>query len=164
MTNLDLHDIARTAKTYDLAQFYVVTPLLDQKELVEKIVTHWTRGPGSQYNGSRKAALDLIRVEDSLKDVKRHIAGKGNGDPTTVVTSAGYLDNSIGYKALKERLETGSPYLLVFGTAWGLADELLTSADLALAPIKGNNGYNHLPVRCAAAIILDRLVGKIEHI
>ena len=50
--------------------------------------------------------------------------------------------------------------LLLFGTAWGLHDELLETVDYVLAPIAGRNGYNHLSVRTAAAIIMDRLVGR----
>ncbi|HEY6838272.1 MAG TPA: RNA methyltransferase, partial [Geobacteraceae bacterium] len=52
------------------------------------------------------------------------------------------------------------PYLLVFGTGWGLTEELFERADLVLRPIKGPGSYNHLSVRSAAAIILDRLLGE----
>jgi hypothetical protein len=159
VTNLDLHDIARAAKTYDVETFYVVTPLADQKELVGKIVSHWTRGPGSVYNGSRKAALDLICIQDSLEAVKSHIAGRGEGYPKVVATSASGWGHCIGYGQLKEMLNTGEPCVLAFGTAWGLADQVLLSANYILEPIAGKDGYNHLSVRCAAAIILDRLLG-----
>ncbi len=57
VTNLDLHDIARAAKTYGVGAFYVVTPLEDQKELVEKIVSHWTEGFGRIYNPKRFEAV-----------------------------------------------------------------------------------------------------------
>ena len=50
--------------------------------------------------------------------------------------------------------------LLVFGTAWGLEKNLTRNADHALEPIEGNSGFNHLPVRGAVAIILDRLLGR----
>jgi hypothetical protein len=40
-----------------------------------------------------------------------------------------------------------------------LADGLLESADLLLEPIAAASDYNHLSVRAAAAIILDRLLG-----
>jgi len=49
---------------------------------------------------------------------------------------------------------------MMFGTAWGLADELFRKADHVLQPIEGDNEYNHLSVRCASAIILDRLSGQ----
>ena len=50
VTNLDLHDISRTAKTYGLKSFYVVSPLKDQKTLVQRIISHWTTGAGAVYN------------------------------------------------------------------------------------------------------------------
>jgi len=49
------------------------------------------------------------------------------------------------------------PSLLVLGTGYGLADEMLDRCDVLLEPIRGNDEYNHLSVRAAAAIILDRL-------
>ncbi len=51
--------------------------------------------------------------------------------------------------------------LLVFGTGWGLADEVIQGADALLEPVRAREatGYNHLSVRAACAIILDRLFG-----
>ena len=37
VTNLDLHDIARAARTYGLFRYYVVTPVSEQRELAERI-------------------------------------------------------------------------------------------------------------------------------
>jgi hypothetical protein len=56
-------------------------------------------------------------------------------------------------------LQRGQPYLLVFGTAWGLAEPFISEADYILEPISGRTDYNHLSVRSAAGIILDRLLG-----
>ena len=52
------------------------------------------------------------------------------------------------------------PHLIVLGTGWGLAPEVTERADVILEPIWGPTDYNHLSVRSAAAIILDRLRGK----
>ena len=57
-------------------------------------------------------------------------------------------------------LDVGQPFLLVFGTGWGLTEEMFDRADFALEPIKGAGDYNHLSVRAAAAIMLDRLLGE----
>jgi hypothetical protein len=124
ITNLDLHDIARAARTFGLHRYFVVTPLAEQRELAERIVGHWREGFGATYNPKRKAALEMIRVRAALV---RDLA---------------------------------QPYLLLLGTGWGLTDELFDKADYVLAPIKGAGDYNHLPVRSAAAIILDRLLGN----
>jgi hypothetical protein len=52
---------------------------------------------------------------------------------------------------------TGPPELLLLGTGWGLAAEVLERVDDVLEPIAGSGPYNHLSVRTAAAIVLDRL-------
>ncbi len=159
VTNLDLHDIARTAKTYGAKSFYVVTPLSDQKKLVEKIVTHWATGAGAQYNPTRCEALTMIRVKDTLDEVKDDIAGQGFGYPMTVVTSAKQSSRGIRFKKFRNMLKGEGAYLLIFGTAWGLAEEVSDTADYLLEPIVGGTDYNHLSVRSAVAIILDRLIG-----
>ncbi|HBQ11088.1 MAG TPA: hypothetical protein DEF51_07890, partial [Myxococcales bacterium] len=46
VTNLDVHDIARSARTYDLAGYYVVTPIEAQHRLVDRILGHWRDGAG----------------------------------------------------------------------------------------------------------------------
>lgn len=51
------------------------------------------------------------------------------------------------------------PHLLVFGTGWGLTPEITERADVIPEPICGPTDYNHLSVRSAAAVILDRLRG-----
>ena len=57
-------------------------------------------------------------------------------------------------------LEGGGPFILAFGTGWGLTDDFIRGCDMALEPVAGRGGYNHLPVRAAVAIILDRLLGE----
>ena len=160
VTNLDLHDISRAAKTYGARAFYVVTPLADQKKLVESIASHWLEGAGARYNPIRRDALELIRIRDSLEDVTDHIRSEGNGSPRTVVTCAKRHDGSLSYDCFREMLETGDPYLLCLGTAWGLSGDFISEADHILGPIRGNTDYNHLSVRSAASIILDRLLGE----
>jgi hypothetical protein len=49
---------------------------------------------------------------------------------------------------------------LLFGTGFGMAPAMLDRADFALAPLLGPGEYNHLSVRAAAGIILDRLRGR----
>ncbi|RJP84804.1 MAG: RNA methyltransferase [Desulfobacteraceae bacterium] len=160
VTNLDLHDIARIGKTYGVAAFYVVTPLEDQKILVEKIISHWVDGWGGVHNPDRREALALIKVRDSLTQVADEIRATANVPVQVVVTCAAEKDQALGFDEFKYRLkDPANAYLLVFGTAWGLTDDLIESADLVLEPIKGNTGYNHLPVRAAVAIILDRILG-----
>ena len=162
VTNLDLHDISRAAKTYGVRSFYVVTPLADQKALIDKIVSHWVKGIGAKYNPKRREALDLISVKNSLEEVIDHICKKEGESPKTVVTSAGHISRNISFGRFREMMKDGNLYLLIFGTGWGLSEEFITMADYVLGPIMGNTDYNHLSVRSATAIILDRLFGKSE--
>ncbi len=162
VTNLDLHDISRAAKTYGVKSFYVVTPLKDQSELVKRIISHWTHGAGATYNPKRRQALELIRIKESLEGAIDEIRSGSAADeaPKTVVTSARNSRRVIGFSKLRRLLQNGKPYLLIFGTAWGLSDDLISGADYTLEPVRGVADYNHLSVRSAAAVILDRLVGR----
>ena len=160
VSNLDLHDISRVAKTYGVRAFYIVTPLEDQRELVERIISHWTEGVGARYNPDRSEALRLIRIAVSLDAVRDEIALDCAVSPVTVVTDAKPQPRNTGYPALREMLKGEHPHLLLFGTGWGLTQEFVDGADYALTPIMGNTGYNHLSVRSAAAIVLDRLLGN----
>ena len=161
VTNLDLHDISRLARTYGLGSFFVVTPLADQRQLVGRLIAHWTQGAGAIYNPKRKQALEAISIRETLEQVVAELSADISAEDglITVATSARGHCRSIPHDRLREVLRTGRSCLLMFGTAWGLADNVLEAADYVLAPITGSTGYNHLSVRSAAAIILDRLAG-----
>lgn len=162
ITNLDLHDISRAAKTYGVRSFYVVTPLSDQKVLVKRIVSHWLNGGGAKYNPKRKEALKLVRIKNTLDEVITHIREIGGAFPKTVVTSAGRNFCNTSFKQFRKILQDGNPYLLIFGTGWGLPKDVMLDADYVLEPVLGNTDYNHLSVRSAAAVVLDRLFGRDE--
>jgi hypothetical protein len=162
VTNLDVHDIARAAATYGARGFYVVTPLVDQITLIQRLISHWTNGVGAIYNPQRRRALELVRIKENLNDVMAEIRCDNGGTelPCTVVTSARSQRPVIGFETLRRMIGEGPPYLLVFGTAWGLSETLMSAADFALAPVKGPTTYNHLSVRSAVTVVLDRLLGR----
>ncbi len=160
VTNLDLHDISRAVRTYGVRKFYVITPLSDQQALVGQIVSHWVQGMGATYNPDRREALELIQVENSIEEVIKKIHITCGERPKTVATSAKMGPRNIGFHDFRKMLESGAPYIIMLGTAWGLTEEFISSADYVLQPIQGNTDYNHLSVRSAAAIILDRLLGR----
>jgi hypothetical protein len=162
VTNLDLHDISRAAKTYGVHTFYVVTPLKDQKELIEKIVSHWKKGAGAKYNPMRGAALDLIKIMGSFEEVVEHINSNNGEEIKTIVTSAKNNPRNVGYGKIRDKMEQGKHFLLLFGTGWGLVKEFVEEADYVLDPIKGDSEYNHLSVRSAVSIVLDRLKGQTD--
>ncbi len=157
VTNLDLHDIARTSRTYGIEKFYVVTPVAEQQLLVERILGHWKKGFGSEYNPHRGEALSLIEVVATLDDAVRHWRDEAGETAEPVLTGASRADG-ISYPDCRD-LAAQSPLLLVFGTGWGLAPEVFENGWKVLEPIQGASDYNHLPVRSAVAIILDRLLG-----
>ncbi len=162
ITNLDLHDIARASKTYGVKAFYVITPYKNQKNLAEKIVSHWVTGYGSTYNPERKKAIELIKIKKTFNEAVNEIKIKEKQKPNVVITSAKKSNNMISYPLIRSKIKDGSPYVFVFGTAWGISADFMQEADFILEPIRGNTDYNHLSVRSAVSIILDRLIGKEE--
>ncbi|MCP4021969.1 MAG: RNA methyltransferase [Desulfobacteraceae bacterium] len=157
LTTIDLHDIARASITFGVKGFYVVTPFEDQAALANKVIDHWTSGVGGELNPFRKKALELIRVTDSFEEAVRQIETQRNEPVVTVATSAKAYNGSISTIDLKQRLEKEASHLVVFGTAWGLAEKLMNACDFILEPILGADDYNHLSVRSAASIYLDRI-------
>ena len=159
VTNLDLHDIARVCRTYGVRGYYVITPLADQVVLVNRILEHWTAGPGGTYNPKRRQALELIRVKERFEESVAAIAAVEGRRPMIVATTARRRAGDLAFRQLRAMLANETPALLAFGTAWGLTDEFMAAADHVLDPLAGTNTYNHLSVRSAVSIILDRLLG-----
>lgn len=160
LTNIDVHDLARSARTYGCAAFYVVHPIEAQRTLVTRIVEHWTHGSSAQRIPDRKEALSIVRPVASLADAVSDLAGPRPVE--TWVTAARRVGESTSFAQARAELarEGAGPVLVVFGTAWGLADEVVSGADRVLEPIVGRGDWNHLSVRAACAIALDRLAGR----
>jgi hypothetical protein len=158
VTNLDVHDIARVARTFDVRGYFVCTPVPTLRRLVDRIIRHWEVGPGAAYNPTRKAALALVRQVPALDDALAEIERDTGCLPFVVATTARDAPGRLTHAMLRQRVSAaGPPVLLVFGTGWGLTDELIARCDAVLEPIRGVGEYNHLPVRAAVAIVLDRI-------
>ncbi|MGC9034026.1 MAG: RNA methyltransferase [Thermosulfidibacteraceae bacterium] len=162
ITNLDIHDMARLTRTYEGKGFIMVTPLRYQQMMVERIVTHWKQGFGAVYNPNRDEALKLVIVKKSIEEAVRYIEEVEGKKPILVATSAKRWEGkNISYEELSDLMfESEDVYAIVLGTGWGLAKEVIDSCNYILDPIYGLGNYNHLSVRCAAAIIVDRLLGR----
>jgi hypothetical protein len=159
ITNFDIHDIARCAKTFGVEGFFIITPLESQVQLAERIIRHWVKGVGSVYNPTRKESLSLVRVSRTIDEADREISDLWKKKVMKVATGASPHPKNIDFGSLKRLLkDERSPFFILFGTGWGLTQEVKDSSDYVLAPIEGK-GYNHLSVRSAVAIILDRLLG-----
>ncbi len=167
LTPTDLHDLARSARTYGVARLWVVTPLIDQQKLARRMLGFWQEGVGAAYNPNRGQALDLVRVAGSLEEAIGRASEEFDRRPLVWATSArgGEGGDKLDYSRAGEILSRERPALILFGTAWGLAPSVLAECDNVLAPIGGvvagdGEGYNHLSVRSAAAVVLDRLLGR----
>ncbi|MFN8626571.1 MAG: RNA methyltransferase [Candidatus Binatia bacterium] len=160
VTNMDIHDIARSARTYGVRAFYVATPVRALQVLAAKIMEHWQTGFGSTYNVTRKDALSVVRLGHDLDGVLVDVERETGMRPRLVATSARHGAGRVSFPALRNQLRVSvAPHLIVLGTGWGLAPEVTERADVMLEPIHGPTDYNHLSVRSAAAVILDRLRG-----
>lgn len=159
LTNMDIHDIARSARTYGVRRFYVATPVKPLRTLAAKIMEHWETGYGSTYNLSRKDALGLVRLEQDLDTTMIAVEREFGERPVLVMTSARNGPNRTPFHTLRADLARSKEHhLIVLGTGWGLVPEVMERADVLLEPVVGPTDYNHLSVRSAAAIILDRLL------
>ena len=160
-TNFDIHDISRSCRTYNVAGYRLIVPVDAQKMLTERIIGYWQEGTGGQFNKDREDAFSITRVMNSIEDTIAEIEEREGQRPVIITTSARIFPNTVGYKELSDKIfEDDRPYLLLFGTGWGLTDEVMDMSDYILEPIRGNTQYNHLSVRAAVAIILDRLLGE----
>lgn len=164
ITNLDLHDMARSARTYGVSELYVVHPIAAQRLLAERIRDHWVSGSGKKRIPDRAEALDVLRIVPSVEDACAALAGEAGRAGIELWTTAASArwGEVTAYPEARARLEQADkPVLITFGTGWGLPSSLVSSAEVRLAPIraKADTGYNHLSVRAACAIVLDRLFG-----
>ena len=187
VTNLDIHDLARSTYTYGLAAYHLVTPVTSQREKAAYIAGLWlapSRPPGGAARdggrldddaparpppatGSRAGALARVRTAESVEAVIAEIAAEHGQDPIVVATSARHESFPAAARRTPAELAAeisvdpaGPPVLILLGTGWGLADALIPYVSRVLAPIEGASDWNHLSVRSAGAILLDRLFGR----
>ncbi|MCX8083784.1 MAG: tRNA (guanosine(37)-N1)-methyltransferase TrmD [Calditerrivibrio sp.] len=155
ITNMDLHDISRSCRTFGAKNYYVVNPLPAQREIAQRVVKHWVKGYGAEYNENRKEAFEYTIITDSLTSVIKDIEEKEGSRPTIIATTARYQEKAIKLEKLKEIAD--NPILILFGTGWGFTKDVLEFADYVFEPIYGAGDFNHLSVRSAVAIYLDRI-------
>jgi hypothetical protein len=173
VTNMDIHDISRSARTFGVEGYFLVTPLEEQHRLVGRILGHWRGDPSRQWHPKRFEALSLAQLAKDFDEVKSAIRSKHGEDPEVVLTDARPLPNSVSYadyRAELNRPERTRPVCLVFGTGWGVDESFYPEVHRILVPVYGpkkrdpetgeERRYNHLSVRAAAAIIMDRLFGE----
>lgn len=160
ITNMDIHDIARTCKTYGITKYLVINPLQSQRDLYGKIISFWQSEIGKKYQRDRALALENITFLSSLAEANEYIKKQEGTYPLIMTTTAKERAGQIAFDAYPSICKEHKPLFLVFGTGYGLAEELHLAADYVLQPVSGSGEYNHLSVRSAVAIVLDRLLLK----
>lgn len=164
IASIDIHDLARSCATYGIKNFFLVSPLVDQKAILKTFMDFWMSDVGKRYNQTRFDALMRLVPASNFDEVIAQITAIEGVAPVVVTTSA----KNYPHKKLIDYTSQGTvwkhrrPVLFVFGTGQGLCDELMERSDFVLLPLKGLTAYNHLSVRGATAIILDRWLGTRE--
>lgn len=161
ITSLDLHDIARSARTYGVRAMYVVHPVAAQRQFALQVLDHWRLNHGRLYDSRRREALDLVEVVEDLEAGQSAAEEIARARPLLVYTSA-RASCGVSDGELRSKLQNpaGAPMMLMFGTGFGLAPAMRERADAILRAVRGPGDYNHLSVRAAASVILDRLAGR----
>lgn len=161
LTNYDLHDISRSARTYNVRTYFLIHPVESQREMAERIMKHWQTGAGSTYNPNRREAFEETALVPTLKDAVDRITKECGEAPAIVTTDARVYPNTVSYRFMRKEIHEGTkPVFILFGTGYGMTREMMKEFDYILEPIYGGGTYNHLCVRSAVAIILDRLLGE----
>ena len=161
ITNFDIHDIARSCRVYGVEKYYLIHPLKEQLMFVERVLDHWRVGEGSKLNPMRQTALSDVRTAENME---KALADWGHPKARIVATHARNLpgQEKFTFERFKTVLATeDDPYMLIFGTGFGLTQDFMKNCHAVLDPIKGDSkdDYRHLCVRAAASICLDRLLG-----
>lgn len=162
VTNFDIHDIARSCRSFGVSKYFIINRVREQQMFVHRVLDHWKVGEGSEHNPSRKKAVEMVDTAETIEDSLKYFKTK----PIIIATSAQNRSEfqNIGFAALRELMWTQpkQPVYLIFGTGWGLTDDALKLCDYILDPIKGSSkdDFRHLSVRSAVAICLDRLMGQ----
>ncbi|MBN1333715.1 MAG: tRNA (guanosine(37)-N1)-methyltransferase TrmD [Synergistales bacterium] len=161
VTGLDIHDISRTCRTYGIKRFFIITPIKSQRDMAREIMHHWTEGYGATFNPLRGEALKLAKIIPSIEKTIAWVEEKEKVKPYVIATTAKFRSGSTHWMELKKSLLTlNKPVLFLFGTSWGLDEDVFSISDSTMQPIRGGiNDYNHLSVRNAVAITMDRFFG-----
>lgn len=163
ITNLDIHDLARSALTFGLESCFIVHPIATQRAFARRILDHWLEGWGATYNFNRKEALSIVHLVCDLGEVADALEARHPGHTARfIATTAKRHSHSVPSEQLRRDLreQPEIPHCLVFGTGWGLHPMVFEEVDSVLAPIEGAGAWNHLSVRAAVAILLDRICGR----
>ncbi len=162
VTNLDIHDISRSCLSFGVKKYFLITPVESQHQIIQRILSFWKTDAAKSYNRDRNVALQVIEICNSIDLAKMWIRNQEGSDPLVITTTARAQEKQLYFSDFFKVNQENKPILLLFGTGNGLVNELHDQADFILEPIIGASDYNHLSVRSAVAIILDR-ISSVEY-
>ena len=108
ITNFDIHDIARTSRTYDIKQYFIIHPLESQAELARNIISYWQDGYGSQYNPDRKEAFSILKIMPDIEKAVEFIKNAEGEHPVIITTDARKFDNTVSYIKVRNDIASGN--------------------------------------------------------
>ena len=161
ITGMDLHDIARACRTYGIKKYLLVTPIAQQREMAKRIAGHWTSGWGADYNPDRREAFSTLKIFASVQKALAWAEEKEKKPVFKIATTAKRHAGAQHWLTLKrEILRRDHSPLIIFCARWGLLAYAMHIAAAVMTPIcGGKDGWNHLSVRSAVSITLDRFFG-----
>ncbi len=161
-TTMDLHDIARPARTYEVNTFYIVQPIDGQRAVIKRQLDYWLSEEGKKSNPTRYDVVKMVKLKYTLDEVVEELERERGKKPVLIGTDARTYPNTVSYSLLRETIQSSrdKDFLILFGTGYGIPPDMMRTFDYILEPIYGAGDWNHLSVRNAVAIILDRLFSR----
>lgn len=161
ITNFDIHDIARAATVFGVEKYYIIHPMKEQLMFVDRVLDHWRTGQGSKFNPMRKTALGNVKAVES---VEKAFEDWNVLEALTIATTARteWAKHKYSFAELRNEMHVAKkPVFMLFGTGFGLTEDLIRSSSGVLESIRGAppKDYRHLSVRSAVSICLDRVMG-----
>ncbi len=162
ITSIDIHDIARSSKTYGVKKYFLITRLAAQSQLAENFLDFWKDEEAVFLNRSRAEVLASVTVKKEIKDCVEYIEKIEGVSPILVVTSSRREiphERMITFHDQGKLWREKRPILFIFGTSHGINPEVMDNCDYRLVPLEGLEEFNFLSVRSAVGIVLDRWLG-----
>ena len=62
ITSLDIHDIARASRTYEVRGVFIVHPIPEQRKFAASVIDHWRFDFGRAHDSRRREALERVQI------------------------------------------------------------------------------------------------------
>ncbi len=156
ITHFDVHDIARTCRSYGVTKFHLIHPSIEQLMFVARLKEHWAVGAGGKKNPLRAEAMKIVATACSIEEIKQQ-----ERIDVTYATSAKVHPSfkTEPFEVVRKTVKSSKKTLILFGTGSGLVDDVFKQCQAIVEPIVGfeSSDFRHLSVRTAVAIVLDRV-------